>query len=365
LHGCPQPRFGHLSIYGRGVSPSKVHSLFHDLALAIPSQAQPVARSSHALTRAGVNRTGKDSFSELLKKTTSAFLQSQEREVGNEDIPPTTRFCVNQGKYMIRALTPKKQAELLTEFLTQSGVTPAHTQVLELVARMNGAPNWNALKKTATRSPENAFSKAVKVMLGPWAKHFKVESELKALRPNGVLSNSASILNEIYQTLVQQHVQPSTDAWRDAQQALKLVRDATIEVFNLVWKARGFNRVFQAPEGCEIYTLKARVYDEDSGWEIELDGDLVNIPDECLDELLEKAVVAEATVEFPRSDKYGVPEESTDSGMREWLWREGFAITPDICMNGEDRGDDGAMSCDLAAYLPAELVAKIRKSVNP
>lgn len=261
---------------------------------------------------------------------------------------------------MMRALTPKKQAELLTEFMTQCGASAAHTQVLELVARLNGAPNWNALQKPRAPAQENAFSKAVKVMLAPWAKRLNIEAELKAFRPTREPSSPARVLNGLYQAMVQQHQEPGKEAWKGAQEALKLAREASIDVEDLVWKTMGFNRVLPAPQGCDTYTLKTEMFDEESGWKIELDGDLVDVPDDLLDELLEKAVVAVATVEFPRGDKYGVPHEATDEGMRDWLWEFGFAVIPDLYVEGSDRGDDGMMSCEIGVYLPAELVEKIR-----
>lgn len=67
---------------------------------------------------------------------------------------------------MQRALAPKGQVQEIARFVRQCGGQPKHSEILELVARLNGAHNWNALSHRAAPSecaqpnaasePENA-----------------------------------------------------------------------------------------------------------------------------------------------------------------------------------------------------------------
>lgn len=57
---------------------------------------------------------------------------------------------------MQRALAPKRQVEEIDRFVREAGGTPKRAQLLELVARLNGAPNWNELqarKPSAQNAP--------------------------------------------------------------------------------------------------------------------------------------------------------------------------------------------------------------------
>lgn len=54
---------------------------------------------------------------------------------------------------MQRALAPKHQVSEIARFVRQCGGAPKHSEVLELVARLNGAHNWNALQN---RGPQTS-----------------------------------------------------------------------------------------------------------------------------------------------------------------------------------------------------------------
>lgn len=56
---------------------------------------------------------------------------------------------------MERKMTPAKQVSAVEDFIVNYGTQAKHTQVLELVAKLNGAKSWNQLKKSNnTNKPE-------------------------------------------------------------------------------------------------------------------------------------------------------------------------------------------------------------------
>lgn len=265
---------------------------------------------------------------------------------------------------MQRNLNPKAQAELVEKFLAANGATAQHTQVLELVAHLNGAANWNALERPK-KARESAFTSNVKALLQPWAQMFNLEKELSSFQPDEQKRPVESVLRAVFQVAVaNQAGRSESEAWRLAALALDTLSSTAREVEQGVRTKQGANRVRPLPDAsqCPVYSLQTTMLDDESPWTILLDGEDVDIPYNLLDALLEKAVVAEAVVEFPRADRYGVSTEATHSGCREWLFGQGFALAEDIDISGRDTGDDGMEVCKIAAFVPEELVQRIREA---
>jgi hypothetical protein len=266
---------------------------------------------------------------------------------------------------MQRNLNPKAQAELIATFLSANGGATQHTKVLELVARLNGAATWNELER---KKPirDSALTSKVKSLLAPWAKMFGLEKELLSFQPDEHKRPIESVLRAVFQVTVSDQTGGDIKAsWLHATKALETLRDTAQEVLDEIKAKLNVSRVKPRPDTqtCPVYSLKTTMMDEFAPWTILLDGDDVEIPAELYDEFLEVAIVAEAEVEFPRADKYGVPEEATHNGCREWLLEQGFALANGIDISGRDTGCDGMEVCQIAAFVPEELVQRIRMAV--
>ena len=61
-------------------------------------------------------------------------------------------------------------------------------------------------------------------------------------------------------------------------------------------------------------------------------------------------------VTFPRSDKYGVPDISTDRGGRQYLRDLGFLVPSSVEVNSMDSGDDSPTQISVTCKVPRELL---------
>lgn len=72
-----------------------------------------------------------------------------------------------------------------------------------------------------------------------------------------------------------------------------------------------------------------------------------------------KIDVISMSVEFPRSDRYGVPDCSTDRGGRQYLRDLGFRVPSSVDVEGSDSGDDTPVQIRLVCRVPRELLNPI------
>lgn len=244
---------------------------------------------------------------------------------------------------MFRSLDPKKQAEHISAFIQSHGGTAPHTQVLELVAKLNGAPYWNALCSTK-RKPATAAALVTERLLQQTATsggpvHALLARNLSTLVRD--LAPGAKTEESVLQAVVG---------------AMKQLESLAAQLQHAAWQQQGFNRVAQQyPTGYVAVTLSTTMYDEEQAWSYQD----TPLSAELQTEVLKVGVAIELDVEFPRSDRYGVPDEATVSGAREWLWNEGFCVYDSFEIDSSDRGDDGMMTCTVVVLVPAELAARL------
>lgn len=239
---------------------------------------------------------------------------------------------------MFRSIEPKKQADLISAYVKTSGGVPKRTQVLELVAQLNGAPNWNVFQGTK-ETPTEAQQALAQLMTTQPALAEPVASRLIFEHLQGVLTSNMS----------------GAEALSAAQVALADLQLVAKALESQAWQAMGFNRIARdIPIDFIPLTLSTALFDETS-WEYEGE----QLEDELLDEIRAHGIVSQMEVLFPRSDRYGVPDEATFMGGREWLWGEGFCVLRDLCIAGEDSGDDSMTQGTLTVYLPPHLVAQM------
>lgn len=58
------------------------------------------------------------------------------------------------------------------------------------------------------------------------------------------------------------------------------------------------------------------------------------------------------------------PRKQPSEGGRAWLWQEGWAVTPDLDVDGQDTGDDSMACVDMGVYLTAEHLKALRELLN-
>lgn len=259
---------------------------------------------------------------------------------------------------MQRKQTPANQVELIDAFIRSSGAQAKRADLLELVARLNGAANWNELERPAR---ENAFSRKMRQVLAPWAERFGLTKQMREFVPAAHNKPNEAVLQALYQVVVPHRNEDSERAaMSKACIDLDTLAETAREVAHQLRKELGYDREVPEPEGVSVYTMRTVMLDDDSPWTIVLDGDEIEIPQNLFEELLKVGVVGEAKVEYPRGDRYGVPEEATDEGCKEFLWGQGFALSTTFEAFGEDTGDDSMATCELGIYIPEELIARIR-----
>lgn len=187
---------------------------------------------------------------------------------------------------MQRALTPKRQVAEILSFVRQLGVTPKHSEVLELTARLNGAANWNELqnKNESPKDPEP------QVVAEPAA----------GIRDVDVLTTEAVFIG----TTMFDEEQPWSLMRSCGMYAFEPVRELTTEEVNL---------------------------------------------------LLREGVAMEASVAYPRCDRYGLPDVAVASGFLEWLHAEqgiSSCHPSRFELFSEDTGDDSPATCVVTMRLP-------------
>lgn len=212
---------------------------------------------------------------------------------------------------MQRRLAPTRQVEEVARFVRASGGIPKHSAVLELVARLNGAANWNELeRKGPADTPEKAVSK-------PGAH----------LPRGGQQSQKAPRAEKAYVVDAQSHIR---------------------DVDNLT---------------TQVLFIGTNMFDESEPWFLMADNEMRShmsreLSDEELLILGQQGVVVSAVVEHPRVDRYGIPDVAVTSGLLEWLHDEQgmFTCRPEqFELYSEDTGDDSPAFCILEVRLPKQL----------
>lgn len=245
---------------------------------------------------------------------------------------------------MFRSLNPKKQAAQISAFVAQYGGNAPHAQVLELVARLNGAPYWTALQGAKRKPVATPVTRATELLMqtvesGPAPVKSALGHSLPALVD--ALAPGASTEKQALNAAI------------EALEQLKLLAD---ELQQAAWRQLGFNRLAKrSPAGYLPVALTAIMYDDEQAW----CAGSTELSAELLSEVLSKGVLTVLSIEFPRSDRYGVPQEATFAGAQEWLWNEGFCVLEDFDLESADRGDDGMMSCTATVLVPPELAAQL------
>lgn len=195
---------------------------------------------------------------------------------------------------MQRALTPKRQVAEISSFVAQTGGSVKHSEVLELVARLNGAANWNALQgKGQKESPQK---------------------EAPAIAPEPEPASARSVDFLTYSTI---HI------------------GTTMFDEEVPWQ------LLRATDPGECNFEPSR-----------------DLTDDEVTLLQSHAVVTEAIVVHPRTDRYGLPDVALHLGLLEWLHNEQGLSTvkrSEFELYSEDSGDDTPSSCILTVRMPTRL----------
>jgi hypothetical protein len=238
---------------------------------------------------------------------------------------------------MFRRIEVKKQADAISAFIKNAGGSAKRTQVLELVAQLNGASTWNAFQGQPP---------------GPEA------GELSALAPLAHTEGDAALVKTLLNIAAAGSARSASKKERleGAQKQLARIQALAKAFEHSVWQAMGFNReTSTVPEGTRVIKLTATMYDCNNEWELEghpLDAAVMAA-------VCDQGIATALYVAYPRGDRYGVPDEVTPQGGKEWLWNEGFRVLNDIAIDAEDEGGDGMAHCVLTLAIPAELSALV------
>ncbi len=284
---------------------------------------------------------------------------------------------------MFRSIHPRQQAVAIEAFVQTLGARAKHAEVLELVARLNGAPHYNALVAATGSGRPDALTRRIKGWLV--ARFERLAPVIEAWTPAAVEPAGRALPEALAALMFEagQGAASEREANRRIAEALAEAKRHIAEFEDQAYKAAGFNRVLPVPTGAKLLSVRASLYNEDdSAFEFLVDGDPVRLTfgqaDEdgesatglqegldserpsLLERILERAVLAEAIVHYPRADRYGVPEEATNEGARAWAWAEGFAVTADFEGTGEDSGDDTPAWADLGLWVRTDDFEALR-----
>ncbi len=263
---------------------------------------------------------------------------------------------------MFRSIHPRQQAAAIEAFVQAQGVKPKHADVLELVARLNGASHYNALVASNGSGRPDALTKRIKGWLA--ARFERFLPVIEAWHPGSREPQGRALVEALAGLMHEAGSSGATEreSNRLIAEALTEARRVLGEFEDLAYKAAGFNREFAAPQGHKLVSVRASLVDEDGqGYEFLVNGDPVVLAfgddedgDALLERVLERSALAEAIVHYPRADRYGVPHEATHDGARDWAWAQGFAVTPDFEGSAEDSRDDSPAWVDLGLWLHPE-----------
>jgi hypothetical protein len=257
---------------------------------------------------------------------------------------------------MFRAIDSKVQADLIDGYVVEQGGRPKRTKTMEVVARINGAPNWNAMQQQKNRNV-------------PERKSALVEALVPADLPVDTLVALAASLDDPVLSLILADVPEGASKEGllvAAQSKLETLLPSLERLQHYVATARGLNRVArEVATSCRIL-LSTQMYSEEESWVLRLPRTNVadefrhfNLPEELFVEVRKKGIVIEAEVQYPRSDRFGVPAEATSEGFTQFIWEEGFRIAKTLEVFGEDSGDDTPMSCIINVAIPEDVYAQV------
>lgn len=192
------------------------------------------------------------------------------------------------------------------------------------------------------------------------------------------LSLQEALLMAVFHTAMSATDMPDDNKYHRACHALRTLRTVATELEDKLWKHIGFNRELPIDPSTVQVELSVAMFDDEEipslliptdcfanvGVSVDglnrICGKYVEIAsDELYSRLLREGVVSRLYVSYPRADRYGIPLESTFEGGREWLWQQGFAVSPNLVVEGEDRGDDGMASCDIVVHITPSLLQEI------
>ncbi len=193
---------------------------------------------------------------------------------------------------MQRALAPKSQVTEVARFVRQCGGEVKHADVLEFVAHLNGAANWNALTKTGKQADQQVTPEAAPQRPG------EREVDKNATK---VIFISATMFDE-------------SEPW-------------------FLANSLGTHPETGAPE-----FQNDRELEEDE-----------------LKAIQEQGIVVGALVCYPRADQWGLPDVAIRLGMLDWLYVEQSMSTckaSEFELYPEDMGDDSPTVCVLTVRIP-------------
>ena len=276
---------------------------------------------------------------------------------------------------MFRTQSPKNQVALIEKFVdTELQANAPHNKVLELVAHLNGAPTWNALSGASKDSPACL---AVKSLLPSLSALNLAPKFVKNLRQTHQPLPQVMLESLFQVTVSGLPADADESALTSACVHLSQLQEAAKVLEDLIWKRIGFNRERVLKAGMLPVEIRTTMFDDEAGFElIVLDEALKNlgfddelqamashfyvpIPYSVMEQLQQEGTVSRMFVSYPRSDRYGVPEEATTAGGQEWLWSMGFAITPSVEIECEDSGDDSMASCEIQLYITPDLLGQL------
>ncbi len=275
---------------------------------------------------------------------------------------------------MFRSIHPRQQAVAIEAFVQTLGARAKHSEVLELVARLNGAPHYNALVAATGSGRPDALTRRIKGWLA--ARFERLAPVIEAWTPAAVEPAGRALPEAMAALMFEagQGAASEREANRRIAEALAEAGRHIAEFEDLAYKAAGFNRVVSVPSGAKLLSVRVSLFDEeDQTFEFLLDGDPVRLTlgepaddahaesSAILEGILERSALAEAIVHYPRADRYGVPEEATSRGARAWAWAEGFAVTEDFEGTGEDSGDDTPAWADLGLWVREDDLEALRE----
>lgn len=265
---------------------------------------------------------------------------------------------------MFRLPTPKTQATLLGAYFSEKGVSVKRTELLELVSKLNGAKSWQELQAVTGKERHTENSCAIRDLLLPLAdKHNAVEI-VEQLKPFGNCSGQESYYRGLFDILRGASADVSAGASlrmsKTVLQDLKKDVDFLIEVIS---RKMGSGKIVENIPSDWVTVGFETYFSEDYPFVLSYNGNLYEIDDNFMSEIITESVARICTVTYPRGDIYGVPFEATQDGGTEWALENGFKILKDFVVLGVDGRDDSIMSFNLTASVNPDLYAKIEQYI--
>ncbi|MDO8418088.1 MAG: hypothetical protein Q7S87_17980 [Agitococcus sp.] len=266
---------------------------------------------------------------------------------------------------MFRSVNPKNQVALIEAFVKTSGGTAAHTKVLELVAQLNGAANWNAIhRELALSTTRKAMSAKAKEFIEPLAYRWGTLDALRQLPPVRARQSNVSVMESLYHCLAS--VQENGVLGNPVglmHERITLLKKSVDMLEQDISSAYGLRKMadISPDEVSKELVLTSSLYlvDSDREWLLETGETALLVPDELLGRLVAQGIVTGAAITYANGQKYGVPDAATDTGGMAWMWAHGFTVSSQFLMECEDTRDDAAAVMSLRILVPMDLAAMV------